>query len=272
MTKTLKAPILLDERSQKARVDRDKHTVYGVKAASMKSRNGWSFTEECLKDAARHYATSIDIEHVRGSGNPSVYSRFAKAINPRFEHRSHDEGGSGIYVDVKYLGSHDLADSFTEAASDAEMDDMFGLSHEIDDYDINKAGVVTKIRGIRRLALVSTPACTNGLFDDLNPEIKMENEIQTPSPEALELAHLKAKDQVLVLLDEQKAPINAVLVDSLAYVPADKRMAFLEFLNGVMSKPGKREHAPVIIDEEGARGDVPKPFDHAKAFALVSGR
>jgi len=142
-----------------SRPDIDGDTIKAVKVIGTKSKNGWTYPAEVLKEAMPLYEGSpVFIEHPdareKVKGHRQLADHFGSLENIR-------GNGQGLFADLKIRKVHPLAKAVLEAAPTAR----FGLSHNalVDLTDDKK---VTRIVQVNSVDLVDNPGTTENLFEE----------------------------------------------------------------------------------------------------------
>ena len=155
-------------------VDREAGIIKGIKILGFTSQNGRRYTPEACKAAISLYeGKKVNIDHPEKGPTQqrSTYDRFGKFINVRFVE------GDGLFGDLLYLKSHEMAESVCEAAERKELNDVFGMSHNAQgEGSIDKQGifVVSRITEVRHVDLVADPATTQSLTESATTKQKTE--------------------------------------------------------------------------------------------------
>ena len=143
------------------RVDRANQVIKGVKILGTESKNGRSYTPECLRKAAGLYENAkVLCNHDHTDSDRAIGDVFGRLKNVTLR-------GDGLYGDLHFLKSHPMSERVIEAA---ERDpSLFGLSHVADGDGRNVGGkfVVEEIHEVFSVDLVSSPATTAGLFESV---------------------------------------------------------------------------------------------------------
>jgi len=145
-------------------VDRDASIIRGAKLLGTSSENGYRYSPQALKDAARLYeGIKINIDHPdrRSPDTPrSVADRWGKATGVTVKE------GDGVYGDVAFNPSHPLTESILWFAE--HMPDALGFSQN--GRGVLKPGgggtkIVEAVRIVRHVDLVADAATTRSLFE-----------------------------------------------------------------------------------------------------------
>jgi hypothetical protein len=172
-----------------SRPDIDGHTIKAVKVIGLKSKNGWRYPPEVLKEAMPLYEGSpVFIEHPdereKKRGHRQLTDHFGSLENVR-------GNGKGLYADLKIRKAHPMAKAVLEAAPTAR----FGLSHNaLVDFVDDQKTEVSKIVQVNSVDLVDRPGTTQNLFEEEDDD---KDEFQA--------AVLEALDQLSERLDKAEA-------------------------------------------------------------------
>lgn len=145
-------------------VDREAGIIKNVKIIGFVSDNKRKYSPKSLKAAIPLYeGIKVNINHPAKPNDPrKAEDRFGKFVNVRFVE------GEGLYGDLLYLKSHDMANSVCEAAERQELNDAFGMSHNAQGKgSVGKDGFfnVEEITEVRHVDLVADPATTKSLSE-----------------------------------------------------------------------------------------------------------
>lgn len=146
----------------RARVDREKGIIYGVKILGEKSLNNRRYTPEARRQAVEdriYEGLAVYEDHPAKPGDPRpVRSKFGRIVNVRLYQ-------GDPYGDLEYLKSHPAAALICEAAE--RMPEQFGLSHNAkgEGEDLDGEFVVYRITDARSVDVVTEPATTDGFFE-----------------------------------------------------------------------------------------------------------
>lgn len=144
------------------RVDKSNGLIRGVKILSSESRNGRTYTTDCLSRARALYeGVSVRINHQPGDSEADRDANdvLGRLVNVRATPK-------GLYGDLEYLKSHPMSRRLVEAAE--RMPAAYGLSHNVTDWKGHYEGgkyIVDEILEVESVDLVADPATTNGLFE-----------------------------------------------------------------------------------------------------------
>ena len=149
------------------KVDRENGVIHGVKVLGVKSKNGRTYSPKALASAARLYeGIEVNIDHPDRK-NPGRERGIRESFGVLKNASVRDDG---VWADLHYVRSHDLAEQITERAE--RFPDKLGLSH-------NAAGptkgsgrnvIIEDVELVRSVDLVTRPATNDGLFESEDPE------------------------------------------------------------------------------------------------------
>lgn len=171
--------LLLRESStfQKAKVDREKGIIYGVKVLAESSRNGFVYPLATRQKAHTLLENlRVNIDHLTkkdAKADVPLAARFGKLVNVR-------EGPGGTYADLRYNVKHKLAESIAYAAE--ELPDTLGMSINGGGRGAGKTPdgktIVGEIIRLRSCDVVADPGSTHSLFESET----MDDELTTSDP------------------------------------------------------------------------------------------
>lgn len=217
--------------SDAPKVDREQCVIRGVKLLGRMSKNGRTYSDNALSQAAKLYdGADVCIDHPRDSDTPrGMAESFALIQSPAIK-------ADGVYGDLHYLKSHPLAESILERAE--RFPRSFGLSQNAVGSIVSTADgsdLVESIEHVESVDIVRRPATTAGLFESA------DHPTQKPMKKTLKklLTESKAKDapRLSKLLEEDGfAPMAEVQVDA----PA----------GGDAVKDGIKAMVNAVIDDE----------------------
>lgn len=148
-------------------VDRQNGVIKNIKIIGFNSDNKRRYTRKALAEAIKRYENKkVNINHPKNPKDPrDLRDRIGKFINVRFIE------GQGIFGDLLYLKTHELAESVCEAAEREELNDVYGMSHnaEGEGYMDGDILVVEKITEVRHVDIVPDPATTKSLKEAQSP-------------------------------------------------------------------------------------------------------
>lgn len=159
-----KTRLLLEEvYGGSLKIDKDQSVIKGVKILTPKSRNGYKYSPEAIREAIPLYEgvrVSIDHPSRETAARPrSVRDTWGTVKNVTVDHMNE------MWGDLHYLTHHPMTVQLLEMAE--KMPEHFGLSHNADgkpEFRGNEE-VITKIMKVRSVDLVCNPATTRGLFE-----------------------------------------------------------------------------------------------------------
>lgn len=144
------------------RVDRTLGVIPSVKVIGLTSKNGRTYTKECLEAAIPLYSHApCFVDHAKPGSARSYRDKIG-----RLENVSARE--DGLYADLHYNKRHALADQLVEDAETAPGN--VGLSHAVEATTRRVDGktVVEGIVRVESVDLVANPATTLGLFEGVD--------------------------------------------------------------------------------------------------------
>lgn len=145
-----------------ARVDRAGGVIHGVKVLGRESKNGRSYSDQAMADAARlTEGVKVHVNHPerdKPSRERGIGEMFGQLKNVVIK-------GDGNYADLHYLKNHPLAEAVVERAE--RFPATFGLSQNADGKVRmkNNKQFVESVVELRSVDLVDTPATTAGLYE-----------------------------------------------------------------------------------------------------------
>ncbi len=153
---------VVDSQGVKLRVDAERGVLRGVKLLGLTSRNGRTYLEAALAQAAGLYeGAKVNVNHPKGSPlAPRDYQDRLGAIRDvRFR------VGEGLFGDLHFNPKHSLAEQLAWDARHAP--EQVGLSHNVlaETTRRGEAIVVEAITKVESVDLVADPATTRGLFE-----------------------------------------------------------------------------------------------------------
>src|SRR5574343_925738 len=145
-------------------VDRHNGVIKNIKIIGFISENKRKYSPKTLRAAVPLYeGIKVNFNHPKKPNDPrDAEDRFGKFVNVRFVE------GEGIFGDLLFLKSHDMAERVCEAAEREELNDAFGMSHNAQgEGAMTKDGFfdVQKITEVRHVDLVADPATTKSLCE-----------------------------------------------------------------------------------------------------------
>ena len=154
---------LTESVTTRGRVDRTTQRIRGVHICGFVSKNGGRrYDRHALKRAIPMYeGAKVRIDHNRSGRDRSVFEDFGTLKNVRM-------APDGLRGDIHYFANHRDCEFILERAENDQR--SFGLSHNADGRVEQRSGkpVVVEIMAVRSVDIVSRPATTQGLFEDVN--------------------------------------------------------------------------------------------------------
>lgn len=210
-----------------AKVDRDAGVIRGVRILGRESKNGRTYTDQALAEAAKLYAGSgVNLNHP-GKTEVNAARAFEAGIGWL---ESITVKPDGVYGDLHYFREHPYAPVLAESAERNPR--RFGLSHNAEGDGTRKGGqlIVESIKAVRSVDLVQGPATNRGLFESANQSVREVLEQHAPKL----LAALTEQSALLPpeSMDASVPPVEGE--DSAAAVKA----ALVQMLTAVVEMPG----------------------------------
>lgn len=144
------------------KVDRDAGVIRGVKILGRESKNGRTYSDRAMREAATLYeGRKVNIDHMMREGSERPFRDvFGELRNVHMK-----EGA--VYGDLHFLKSHPLAEQVCEAAE--RFPTQFGLSHDAEGRTARQGGklIVESVIAVHSVDLVNTPATNAGLFESV---------------------------------------------------------------------------------------------------------
>lgn len=166
MAKAISLTEFVDSRGVSLRVDREAGVIHGVKLLGPKSKNGRTYSEAAIRQAASMYeGAKVNVNHPAGAGDSprSYQDRFGQIRKPQIQ-------ADGVYGDFHFNPKHPVAEQLLWDAEHAP--ENVGFSHNVMAKTSKHAGqvVVEEIIKVTSVDLVADPATTRGLFEHTEPE------------------------------------------------------------------------------------------------------
>lgn len=157
--------------SPPTKVDREAGVIHGVKVLGRESKNGRSYNDQAMADAARlTEGVKVHVNHPerdKPNRERGIGEMFGELKNVVIK-------ADGNYADLHYLKKHPLAESVAERAE--RFPKSFGLSQNADGK-VRVAGgkqIVESLVTLRSVDLVDTPATTAGLYESEGEKTLLE--------------------------------------------------------------------------------------------------
>lgn len=214
----------------RANVNRDLGIIHGVKILGRESKNGRTYSEKALKEAAQKYeGVDVNVNHPDRS-------------KPHAERRIEDGIGwlesvtvkpDGVYGDLHYLKEHPSSGLLAEAAE--RKSNRFGLSHNAQGTVGRKDGknVVESIDRVLSVDLVQNPATNAGLFE--STQLTIREVLEQHAPEALVRL---TEDGALLPPDSLDEPMPPQQTEDGMDGKASAKAALVQLLTAVVEMPG----------------------------------
>jgi len=148
----------------KLTVDRESGVIRDVKILGRESKNGRTYSDRALREAAKLYeGIKVNIDH-RNRNNPNEERSFDSFIG---QLESCHVVGPDVFGDLNILKSHERSEPVFEAAE--RFSRQFGLSHDAEGELVQSDGkwVVESIDAVFSVDIVSQPATNAGLFESV---------------------------------------------------------------------------------------------------------
>jgi len=222
-------------------IDEAAGVIRGVKIIGTSSRNGRTYPPDVLRKAAPLYeGAMVNMNHREpGSG------KGARVAEDRFgtlSAVSYREGKSpGLYGDMHYFKSHDMAGRVAEAQRRPELRNTFGLSHDADGEGRQTGGgfLVEKITKVHSVDVVSDPATNRSFFESVQLRTIRLSEL---------VANLPADSKAKALM---KQKMDQKVLDPNTEIEADPNQ----------DPAADPEQAPEEAVDAAFRAEVVKAFD-----------
>jgi len=148
-------------------IDREAKVIRGVKVLGRESKNGRTYSDRAMQEAAKLYeGCEVNVDHP----SPENASKPRGVMEGAGWLRGVKVGTDGVFADLHYLESHPATPILLERAE--RNPDRFGLSHNADGT-VRQDGqrfIVESIERVYSVDLVRGPATNQGLFESENPE------------------------------------------------------------------------------------------------------
>lgn len=251
MATALRESVLFESAPQ---IDEAAGIVKHVKVLGRESRNGRTYSDRALKEAAGHYRNAqVNLDHPdksKAGTDRKVKEQFGWLTNSVVE-------SDGVYADLHYLTKHDFAPRFVELAK--RNPTQLGFSHNAEGRTERHNGktVVESVERVRSVDLVSRPATTNGIFES-----------ETMSKTVLEIVKscsLPGRAAVLKLFEED-GPM-ATMAEQPVEAPAE-----VDSESEVKAAFGKMIMAAFEDDSLDMKATLAKIKDILKAHEKLTGK
>ncbi len=247
------------------RVDKEAGIIHGVRILGKESKNGRTYSDSAMRDAARLYeGRKVNVDH---PGEKQQERGFTEGIG---ELRNIRTEGDAIIGDLHYAKSHRDAPLVVEYAE--RFPKQFGLSHHADGRVSRKGGkvMVESVEVVHSVDIVGSPATNRGLFESVGKTeegaiVKITlRELVESAGNALFKARLKEMDVGMT-----DAPIEMEAAESDAKPEDQITAAFRTMVMGVLDDKaldvkGKMAKIKMILDSEeklinGTKSDTTEP-------------
>ena len=169
-------------------VDWQQGLIPGVKILGLESRNGRTYTAECMAKAMPLYeGAKVNVNHTK-AGNPRPYQDRIGTMKGIIAKPD------GLYADFHFNPKHALAEQLLWDCEHSPGN--VGFSHDVEAQTSRKNGrvVVEAISKVSSVDLVADPATTSGLFESRDAAAGHATDAQAASPEALDTAPPPVRD------------------------------------------------------------------------------
>lgn len=161
--------------SESLNVDAGNGVIAGVKILGRDSRNGRTYTDAALQEAAEKYeGIKVNVNHPPRD-NPDAERDYGDGIG---ELRNVQVREGAVFGDLHYNRKHPLAEKLVEDAQ--RFPRSLGLSHNADGQTAKRGGkvFVESVVNVRSVDIVGRPASTNGLYESEQPPMKRKTTIK----------------------------------------------------------------------------------------------
>jgi hypothetical protein len=210
-------------------IDREAGIIRGVKVLGRESRNGRTYSDQALSDAAgMSDGAPVNLNHPspdQMGRDRAVHDGIGWLVNPTVQR-------DGVYADMHVLKSHPMAGALFESAE--RNPNRFGLSINADGKVSESAGrkIVDRVEKLRSVDVVQCPATNAGLFESVH-----DNRIAPPHD--IEFPYVESDDG----MDEEIATIMGD--DSLSNGEKAKRLDALTQRRDELKRAG--EELPRVL-------------------------
>ncbi len=259
------------------KIDREACIVRGVKILGLESRNGRRYSPAAISAAKMIYeGVRVNLNHPKGSdaGKTRDYQDRLGII------RNVNEAADGLYADYHYNPKHVTTE---QILWDIEHNpNSLGFSHvaKIREKKVNGKNVVEAIESVKSVDLVTDPATTKGVFENIQEETEMDiasltfEELSKARPDLIQESlnqvevreAAKAKDLELKTVKEQlevyqgkeKLAAKQANVDKLvteAKLPKEAQGPL--FMEGLLNADSDEKIKALIAEQKALFGNVP---------------
>lgn len=212
------------------KVDRETGVIRGVKILGSVSKNGRTYTEKAMREAATLYeGRKVNIDHMMREGAERPF----RDVFGELRNVSLKEGG--VYGDLHFLKSHPLAEQVCEAAE--RFPTQFGLSHDAEGRTSRQGGklIVESVIAVHSVDLVNTPATNAGLFESVTSTGK-ERRMKLKLRELVESLDHKVYSARLKEMDPGVGDMPAEMPEDTGEMSAEDQIdsAFRAMVNAVL--------------------------------------
>ncbi len=188
----------VDSRGVVLGLQRDEGLLTGVKLLGLVSRNGRTYRETALREAASLYeGVKVNVNHPKGGPqSPRDYQDRIGAIR-NVQYRA----GEGLFGDLHFNPKHQLSEQLMWDAEHAPK--QVGFSHNVlaRTARSGEGVVVEAITKVESVDLVADPATTQGLFEQATVELPMLEsvtieELTVTRPDLVDAISLPLREQI----------------------------------------------------------------------------
>lgn len=177
------------------RVDRDAGVIRNVRVLGKESRNGRTYSEAAMSQAAKLYeGVRVNIDHPDRS-RPKQERGFAELVGTLRNVRRNDDG---IRADLHIAKSHPMADLIFESAE--RWPENFGLSHNAEGDTSPDGRIVESVNSVRSVDLVCRPATNKGLFESVGIDTPAALELESQVYEIVRSSTLTIEEKLEEIL------------------------------------------------------------------------
>lgn len=170
-----KSRLLEITHSESVRVDRENGVIHGVKILGRESKNGRTYSDKAMDDAARLYeGVKVNVDHP-SKDRPNAERGLMEGFG---ELRGVKRERDGVFGDLHFLKSHPSAGPVCEMAE--RFPRQFGLSHNADGVTTQERGkvIVESVESVISVDIVGRPATNEGLFESVDHD-QGDDELKT---------------------------------------------------------------------------------------------
>ncbi len=244
----------VDSQGLELRVDAERGVLRDVKLLGLTSRNGRTYLEAALADAAALYeGAKVNVNHPKGSTlAPRDYQDRLGAIREvKFR------AGEGLFGDLHFNPKHALAEQLAWDALHAP--EQVGLSHNVlaETRRDGERVIVEAITKVESVDLVADPATTRGLFEDAGARSQVVEQLDTARGE---IAKLGRRLRIFELLAEHGLPlpgagdadrvVSRAFLETLTQARSDDALVSLVADRAALVREADRDVQPIESREQ----------------------